>query len=103
MKLGYFWRHAYTVARSGPHTGCVVNPDTGRPVLMAEDQLRTSDFRKAKHADRILPDPDCPGKGRRPLYSPLWQADGKRIHRVAPADFIARHEPATFCTTSLCI
>lgn len=25
-KLGYFWRHAYAVARSGPNAGCLVNP-----------------------------------------------------------------------------
>lgn len=24
-KLGYFWRHAYRVPRSGPYPGCVVN------------------------------------------------------------------------------
>jgi hypothetical protein len=29
-KLGYFWRHAYRVARSGPYLGCVVNSDTDR-------------------------------------------------------------------------
>ena len=50
-KLGYFWRHAYQVARSGPCCGSVVNPDTGRPVMTAEDQLRRPDFRKVKHAD----------------------------------------------------
>src|SRR5690242_11682733 len=27
-KLGYFWRHAYRVPRSGPYMGCVVNSDT---------------------------------------------------------------------------
>ena len=102
-KLGYFWRHAYNVARSGRYTGCVVNPDTGHPVLTAEDQLRAADFRKAKHAERIAPDPDSPAKGRRPVFSPLWQADGKRVRRVAPADFIGRYEPATFCITSLCV
>ena len=26
-KLGYFWRHAYRVPRSGPYLGCVVNSD----------------------------------------------------------------------------
>jgi len=30
-------------------------------------------------------------KPRRPLYSPLCQADGKRIRRVAPLDFIGRY------------
>src|SRR5215467_12066583 len=31
-KLGYFWRHAYSVARSGRFLGCVVNCETGQPV-----------------------------------------------------------------------
>ena len=33
-KLGYFWRHAYRVPRSGPYMGCVVNSDTGKPVIV---------------------------------------------------------------------
>jgi hypothetical protein len=27
-KLGYFWRHAYRLPRSGPYLGCAVNCDT---------------------------------------------------------------------------
>ena len=34
-KLGYFWRHAYRVPRSGPYVGCIVNSDTGKPVIRA--------------------------------------------------------------------
>ena len=30
-------------------------------------------------------------KPRRAIYSPLWQADGNRIRRVAPVDFIGRY------------
>ena len=30
-KLGWFWRHAYEVARCGRYQGSVVNPDTGCP------------------------------------------------------------------------
>jgi hypothetical protein len=45
-KLGYFWRHSYRVPESGPFLGSVVNPDTGRPVLAGEDQLRRADFRE---------------------------------------------------------
>jgi len=33
-KLGYFWRHAYRVPRSGSYLGCVVNSDTGKPVFV---------------------------------------------------------------------
>jgi hypothetical protein len=102
-KLNYFWRHAYSIARSGPHNGCVVNPDTGRPILTADDQLRIPDFRRAKHAEVVLPDPEAPGRSRRQFFSPLWQADGKRVRRQSPVEFIGRYEPATFCTTSLCI
>jgi hypothetical protein len=99
-KLGYFWRHAYRVAQSGPFTGNVVNADTGKPVLSGEDQLRRSDFKKIKHCEVVLPEL---ANSRRPLFSPLWQADHEKIHRMAPMEFIARYEPATFCTTSLCI
>src|ERR1700733_12017393 len=28
---------------------------------------------------------------RRPMYSALWQADGKKIRRFAPVDFIGRY------------
>ncbi len=28
---------------------------------------------------------------RRPLYSALWQADGRKIRRFAPVDFIGRY------------
>src|SRR5580704_9405983 len=38
-KLGYFWRHAYRVPRSGPYMGCVVNSDTGKPVIVDESRL----------------------------------------------------------------
>src|SRR6266496_1541324 len=38
-KLGYFWRHAYRVPRSGPYLGCVVNSDTGKPVFVDDCRL----------------------------------------------------------------
>ena len=38
------------------YLGSVVNPDTGKPVLTAEDQLRRSDFRKVKHSETVLPE-----------------------------------------------
>ena len=49
-KLGYFWRHAYQVSRSGRYHGCVVNPDSGSPVYVGEDEERllAVDFKKAK-------------------------------------------------------
>jgi hypothetical protein len=99
-KLGYFWRHSFQTPRSGPYFGSVVNPDTGRPVSTGEDQLRRADFRKTKYFETVLPDSL---KSRRPFFSPLWQADNEKVRRMAPIEFIGRYEPATFCTTSLCI
>ncbi len=91
-KLGYFWRHAYGVPRSGPFNGSVVNPDTGRPVLTEQDQLRRADFRKTKHGAVVLPDEQTiPAKARRPMFSALWQADGAKVRRYAPIDFIGRY------------
>jgi len=37
-KLGYFWRHAYRVPRSGSYLGCVVNSDTGKPVFVDDSR-----------------------------------------------------------------
>ena len=90
-KLSYFWRHAYQVPRCGPYTGNVVNPDTGKPILTATDQLRRHDFRKAKHSEVVVPDPEAPAKGRRDFFSALWQADGTKVRRMAPVDFIGRY------------
>ena len=53
-KLSYFWKHTYGVPRSGPFNGSIVNPDTGRPVLTDDDQLRRADFRKTKHSELVV-------------------------------------------------
>ncbi len=87
-KLGYFWRHSFQVSGSGPFTGSVVNPDTGKPVTTAEDQLRRADFRKAKHSETVAAES---GNSRRTFFSPLWQADRERIPRMAPIEFIGRY------------
>ncbi len=87
-KLGYFWRHAYASPRSGRFSGSVVNPDTGRPVILGEDQLRRVDFRKVKLAETIWPESP---KSRNAFFSPLWQADNQKIHRMAPIEFIGRY------------
>jgi hypothetical protein len=103
-KLSYFWRHAYGVPRSGPFNGCIVNPDTGRPVLTDDDQLRRADFRKTKHSELVLGEEQKnASKARRTIFSALWQADATKIRRCAAMDLIGRYEPATFCTTLLCI
>ena len=87
-KLGYFWRHVYRTAQSGPFHGNVVNSDTGKPVILGEDQLRRADFRKVKHSEAVLPDSV---KSRKPFFSPLWQADREKVQRMAPMEFIGRY------------
>jgi hypothetical protein len=91
-KLGYFWRHAYKVAPCGRYQGSVVNPDSGSPVYLGTEgeRLLAMDFKKVKLSE-MLGQGDETNHARRPLYSPLWQADGKKIRRFAPVDFIGRY------------
>jgi len=92
-KLGYFWRHAYRIPRSGQYFGCVVNSDTGRPVIVDESRLTIAEFEKAKIAETVETRGD---KQCRTFHSPLWQADADRIRRMAPIDFIGRYMPGFF-------
>jgi len=87
-KLGYFWRHACLTPRSGRFHGSIVNPDTGRPVILGEDQLRRTDLCKVRIAETVWPDST---KSRKAFFSPLWQADNQKIHRMAPIEFIGRY------------
>jgi hypothetical protein len=91
-KLGYFWRHAYQVARCGRYQGSVVNPDSGCLVYLGNDgeRLLAMDFKKVKLSE-LLGQAEGTNHARRPLYSALWQADGKKIRRFAPVDFIGRY------------
>jgi len=91
-KLGFFWRHAYQVARCGRYQGSVVNPDSGAPVYLGKDgeRLLAMDFKKAKLSE-MLGQAEGTNHARRPLYSPLWQADGNKVRRFAPVDFIGRY------------
>ena len=87
-KLGYFWRHAYTMAGSGRNSGCVVNPESGEPIIIGENRLTAADFAKARLAEVL----EHSGKAvRRHHHSALWQADNTKIARAAPVDFIARY------------
>jgi hypothetical protein len=99
-KLGYFWRHACQVARCGRYQGSVVNPDSGSPVYLGteDERLLATDFNKVKLSE-VLGQSDGTNHARRTLYSPLWQADGKKIRRFAPIDFIARYSVAASLTT----
>ena len=96
-KLGYFWRHAYQVARCGRYQGSVVNPDSGAPVYLGTEgeRLLAMDFKKVKLSE-MLGQGDGTNHARRPLYSALWQADGKKIRRFAPVDFIGRYMDGFF-------
>ena len=92
-KLGYFWRHAYLVPRSGPYQGCVVNADTGKPVIVDEGRLTVADFEKVKISETV----EARGeRSCRRLHSPMWQADPARIRRMAPVEFIGRYMPGWF-------
>src|SRR5579872_708983 len=92
-KLGYFWRHAYRVPHSGPYVGCVVNSDTGKPVIIDDSRLAAGEFDKVKIAETIETRGE---KTCRLLHSPLWQADADKIRRMAPIEFIGRYMPGWF-------
>jgi hypothetical protein len=92
-KLGYFWRHAYRVPRSGRYLGCVVNPETGNPVIANSGRLTAADFERVKISESI----ESRGqKPCRPFHSALWQADAEKIRRMAPVEFIGRYMPGWF-------
>ncbi len=98
-KLSYFWRHAYGLARCGRYQGSVVNADSGCPVYLNGDgeRLLSTDFAKAKLSEMLgSTKGEEPAKLRRALYSALWQADGKKVRRFAPVDFIGRYMPDFF-------
>ena len=92
-KLGYFWRHAYRIPQSGPYLGCVVNSDTGKPVIVNESRLTVAELEKVKIAETIETRGD---KQCRPFHSPLWQADADKIRRMAPIEFVGRYMPGWF-------
>jgi hypothetical protein len=98
-KLSYFWRHAYRRAHCGRYQGSVLNADTGCPIYLGEDGERvlSADFKKAKLSEILGGQSgEDSAKSRRELYSALWQADGTKTRRFAPADFIGRYMPDFF-------
>jgi SNF2 family DNA or RNA helicase len=85
-KLTHFWRHSFQIARCGPNCGAILNPDSGLPVIIDDDyRLLRSDFERKERFSEVL------NSARRPLYSPLWQADQTKIRRYAPIEFIGRY------------
>jgi hypothetical protein len=98
-KLSYFWRHAYALARCGRYQGSVVNADSGCPVYLNGDgeRLLSADFEKAKLSEMLGgSNGEQPAKSRKALHSALWQADGSKVRRFAPVDFIGRYMPDFF-------
>src|SRR5579864_6348697 len=87
-KLGYFWRHAYQIPRSGPNHGCLVNSESGLPVVINEERLLCSDLKDSKISEVLQ---ERSGHSCRQYFAPLWQADSEKIQREAPIDFIGRH------------
>jgi hypothetical protein len=93
MKLSYFWRDAYLIAKSGNYRSCVVNPDTGLPVMTDEERLIEDDFGDEKKAEQF---DSMSGHPCHTRYAPLWQADSSKIQRVAPIDFMKRYMKGFF-------
>jgi superfamily II DNA or RNA helicase len=73
--------------------GCVVNPDTGKPVMVDDGRLTVADFEKVKISETIEARGESPC---RRLHSALWQADSQKIRRMAPVEFIGRYMPGWF-------
>jgi superfamily II DNA or RNA helicase len=87
-KLGYFWRHAYNVPRSGANRDCLVSPDSGNPVFVNEERLTCSELKDSKISQKL---DERSGHKCNEYFAPLWQADAAKIQREAPIDFIGRH------------
>jgi superfamily II DNA or RNA helicase len=95
-KLSYFWRHAYSVAESGPYLGSAVNADSGAPLIVNDERALATEFEKIRRSETLGGSDGGSGKDRRSIYSPLWQADGKRIRRFAPLEFVGRYMKGFF-------
>jgi len=90
-KLSYFWKHCYGKSRSGRYLGSLTNPDTGCPVETDGVRLSALDFEK-KRLHQIVED----SRAGKTKYSALWQADGNKIVRMAPAEYMGRYMPEWF-------
>ena len=90
-KLSYFWKHCFGRSRSGRYLGALTNPDTGCPVETDGVRLTATDFDK-KRLHEIVDQQ----KGGTTRYCPMWQADGSKIVRMAPAEYMGRYMPEWF-------
>ncbi len=74
-KLGYFWKHAYTEAKSGRWRSTVTNPDTGQSIPGPDGgYLRRADFGDAKVSSTSFT-----GWSR----ERWWQKDSRRATKAA--------------------
>src|SRR6201999_3405448 len=73
--------------------GCVVNSETGKPVIVDAGRLTAAQFEQFKNPE---PTEARGEKPCRPFHSPLWQADPDKIRRMAPIEFIGRYMPGWF-------
>jgi hypothetical protein len=90
-KLSYFWKHCYGRSRSGRYLGALTNPDTGCPIETDGVRLTPVDFDK-KRLHEIVEH----HKNGTTKYCALWQADGSKIVRMAPAEYMGRYMPEWF-------
>ena len=90
-KLSYFWKHCYGRSRSGRYLGALTNPDTGCPVETDGVRLTVTDFDKKRLHEMVEQH-----KGGSTKYCPMWQADGSKIVRMAPAEYMGRYMPEWF-------
>lgn len=87
-KLSYFWKHCFIKSQSGRYRGSVINPNTGCPIETDGTRLTVLDFDKKRLHEVVGGQ-----KGGRTRYSALWQADRRKIQRMAPAEYMGRYMP----------
>jgi hypothetical protein len=86
-KLSYHWKHAFAVAKSGPESGSVINPDSGTTVESSDGGILSRiDFDERKHSETTTR-----GEQGTSVFSALWQADREKIQRMAPLGYIGRY------------
>jgi hypothetical protein len=91
-KLGYFWKHAYEMSESGPNNGSVIGIDSGLPIETSTGgNLTRMSFDTNKYDETV----ERPSKGTT-VFSPLWQADNKKLQRMAPLDYMGRYMKGFF-------
>lgn len=89
-KLGYFWRHATVTGTVGQRHGAVLNPENYERVPTSDGGYYSSiDFlgESKKKIDEVVERTN----GGTSVFAPLWSADGNKILRMAPAEYMGRY------------